>query len=147
MKKHHRRKTQFVDAEVQGALARRISIHWMLFTLLAATLIIGLRWLSDPFTPLSEHLSEAWSLYGPMLLVLVCLAPVFVYDAIKLSNRFTGPIMRLRNATRMLAAGSRPAKICLRKKDFWKDLADDFNLMVERYEGELEPANDSQPTP
>lgn len=136
MKKIHRRKTEFIDPEVQGALARRISIHWLLYTLLASILVIGLKWMTNPFTPLAEHVAEAWWTYGPMLLVLVCLAPVFVFDAVKLSNRFTGPVLRLRNATRELANGERPRRITLRDGDFWKELAEDFNRVVDRYEPE-----------
>lgn len=134
-KKIRRRKSEFIDPEVQGALARRLSIHWLLYTAVASVLVVGLKWMTNPFTPLTEHVVEAWWTYGPLLLVLVCLAPVFIFDAVKLSNRFTGPVMRLRNATKQLVAGERPAKINLRQGDFWKELADDFNQLVERVDG------------
>lgn len=140
MKKFARRRTEFIDPEVQGALARRIGFHWCLYTVVAATLVVGLRWMSNPFVSLGEHALAAWSMYGPLLLVLVCLAPVFVFDAVKLSNRFTGPVRRLKAATRALAEGRRPPRIKLRDGDFWKDLADDFNLVVDRFEDQLEPA-------
>lgn len=136
----HRRKSEYTDPEVQGALARRISIHWLLYTLLIVTLIVGLKWMADPFVSLWDHVIDAWSTYGPMLLVLFCLAPVFVFDAMRLSNRFTGPVLRLRNATRQLANGESPRKIHLRDGDFWKDLASDFNRVIERYEPETETA-------
>lgn len=135
-KSKHRRKSEYIDPEVQGALARRISIHWLLFTALAAVLTVGLKWMADPFTPIATHLANAWWTYGPVLLVLTCLAPVFIFDAVKLSNRFTGPVLRLRSATRALAEGQHPGKITLRDNDFWKDLADDFNRVVDRYEPE-----------
>ena len=138
-----RRKSEYIDPEVQGALARRISIHWCLYTFLAAALIVGLKWMSHPFVPFTDHLIEAWWSYGSLFLVLLCLVPLFVYDAVKLSNRFTGPVLRLRNATRELADGKHPGKITLRDNDFWKDLADDFNRVVDRYEIE-EPAESSK---
>lgn len=131
-----RRKVEFIDPEVQGALARRMSIHWLLFTVLASVLVVGLKWLTNPFTPITEHLYEAWWTYGPMLLVLICLAPVFVYDAIKLSNKFTGPMLRFRNATRAVARGEDPGRIKLRTGDFWQGVANDFNQMVERLKSE-----------
>lgn len=139
-KKKHRRKTEFIDAEVQGALARRLAMHWLLYTGLTTVLVLGLKWMSNPFTPFTDHAIEAWWTYGPVLLVLVCLAPIFVFDAVKLSNRFTGPVLRLRNATKQLASGGCPEKITLRQGDFWKDLAEDFNQVIERVE-------DSQPKP
>lgn len=139
----HRRKSEFIDPEVQGALARRISVHWLLFTALATALVLGMKWLADPFTPVSQHLVDAWWSHGPALLVLLCLLPIFVFDAVKLSNRFTGPVLRLRNATRELANGQRPAKIVLRDGDFWKELAEDFNRAAERVS--VPPAPEADP--
>lgn len=133
--KKHRRKAEFIDPEVQGALARRMAFHWLLYTAVTAALVVGLKWMSNPFIPFSDHAAQAWFMYGPLLLVLVCLAPVFIFDALRLSNRFTGPVLRLKNATKQLAAGERPAKINLRQGDFWKELAEDFNRVVERVEG------------
>ncbi len=127
-----RRKKDFIDPEVQGALARRLTLQWVVFVLVAAVLVLILQWMSDPFAPFSQTLIETWWTYAPVLLVLVCLAPVFAFDAIKLSNRFTGPIHRLRNATRLLADGKSPGVVEFRGADFWKDLAADFNRVADR---------------
>jgi hypothetical protein len=132
--KPYRRKREFIDPEVQGALARRLAFHWAVYLVVATMLIVGLKWLSNPFTPLTEHLVEAWWTYGTILMVLVCLAPVFVFDAVKLSNRFTGPMMRLRNGLRALADGQDPGRIKLRDGDFWKEVAGDFNRVADRFE-------------
>lgn len=142
MKKNHRRKAAYVDPEVQGALARRISIHWLLYTALAATLVVGLKWMANPFIPLTDHVVAAWWTYGPIMLVLLCLAPVFVFDAVRLSNRFTGPVLRLRNATKQLANGHQPRKIKLRHGDFWSELADDFNQVVDRLHAGTHPEDE-----
>ncbi|MEQ8850003.1 hypothetical protein [Botrimarina sp.] len=127
-----KRKIKYVDPEVQGALARRMALHWLLFIALAATLVVGLRWLVDPFTPFADHLRSAWRVYGPLLIVLLSLAPLFIYDAIKLSNKFAGPMARFRDATRALARGEDPGPIELRRGDFWHDVAADFNAMIQR---------------
>lgn len=125
------RRQQYVDPEVQGALARRLALHWGIYLVVAAILVVGLQWMVNPFTPFSEHAATALKTYQPVLLVLICLAPIFVYDAIKLSNRFTGPMLRLRTGVRKLAGGERPEKIELRDGDFWQDVATDFNAAVE----------------
>lgn len=127
------RKREFIDPAVQGAIARRMALHWALFVLIAAVLVVGMKWICDPLTPLATHLSAAWWTYGPIFIVLACLAPMFVYDAVKLSNRFTGPVLRFRRAARALAAGERPEKIKLRRGDFWTDLAGDINVVIDRY--------------
>lgn len=127
-----RRKKEYVDPEVQGALARRMIAQWALFLVAATTLAVVMQWMSNPFAPLLDTLAETWWTYGPLLMVLLCLAPVFIYDAIKLSNRFTGPVYRLKQVTRALADGETPTNVEFRGADFWKDLAGDFNRVIDR---------------
>ncbi|TWT86834.1 hypothetical protein Mal64_36640 [Pseudobythopirellula maris] len=138
-----RRKIEFVDREVQGALARRLIGHWFLFLAVVASVAFLLRWMSDPFKPVGEHAVEAWWSYGPMLLAIACLAPAFIYDSIRLSNRFAGPIYRLRTATHKLAEGGAPEKIEFRGADFWQELAVDFNRVVDRLAKSEQPSPDN----
>ena len=124
------RKKNFIDSKVQGALARRIVFHWLLFIIVASVVAFIVQVLSDPFRGLSSHFQELWWSQGPFLLVMFFLLPVFVMDSIKLSNRFAGPIFSLRRAIRSIAQGDAPRKLTFRKYDFWKDLADDYNSML-----------------
>lgn len=126
------RRRPYFDPEVQGALARRLVLHWAIFIIVATFLVFTMTWLSDPFLPASAHFQRMVNEYGPALLALVCLAPIFVYDAMRLSSRFTGPMLRFKNAARSLAAGETPAKINLRGDDFWQEVAQDFNRVIER---------------
>lgn len=138
----NRRDARFIDPEIQGALARRIATHWCLYTLLAATLVVGLKWMSNPFQPFLQHVTEAWWTYGPVLVVLAFMAPLFVYDSVRLSNRFAGPIRRIRGAARSLADGRRPGKIHMRENDFWGEFAADFNRVIDRVDP-VESADES----
>ncbi|HVT27280.1 MAG TPA: hypothetical protein VHE81_04615 [Lacipirellulaceae bacterium] len=142
-----RRKKQFIDSNVQGALARRVILHWLVFTLITAVVTFILQVLADPFRPLSAHLHDMWLVQGPLLLVMVFLLPVFVMDTIKLSNRFAGPIFSLRRAIREVAQGGAPKKLKFRRHDFWRDLADDYNNMLSRLgalDDEADTARDDQ---
>ena len=130
--KTNKRQTNFVDTEVQGALTRRIVGQWVVFTGAATLLAFALTWMGDPFAPVRQVLTETWWRYAPLLLVLVCMLPIFVMDTIKLSNRFTGPVFRLRQVARKLAAGERPEPVEFRGGDFWRGLADDMNLVIRR---------------
>jgi hypothetical protein len=125
-----RRKKQFIDTSVQGALTRRIIFHWLVFMLVTSAVAFVLQVLSDPFLGLTAHLKDLWWSQGPFLLVMVFLLPVFVMDAIKMSHRFAGPIFSLRRAIRGIAEGETPRKMKFRKHDFWQDLADDYNAML-----------------
>jgi hypothetical protein len=125
-----RRKKKFIDSRVQGALARRIILHWLVFLSVALLVSFILQVLTDPFRPLTAHLGNVWWTHGPFLLVTAFLLPVFVVDTIKVSHRFAGPIFALRRAIREIAQGKPPRKLKFRRKDFWQNLADDYNAML-----------------
>src|SRR4051794_36012958 len=127
-----RRTKHFIDSNVQGALARRIILHWVVFLLVTAFVSFVLQVLANPFRPIADHFQDLWITQGPFLLVMVFLLPVFVMDAIKLSHRFAGPIFSLRRAIRKVAEGEAPRKLKFRQLDFWQDLAEDYNAMLLR---------------
>ncbi|MFO0789592.1 MAG: hypothetical protein U0805_09040 [Pirellulales bacterium] len=129
---HPRRTKHFIDPSVQGSLARRIMLHWVGFLSVAFVVSFILQVLTDPFRPLSAHLQDLWWTHGPFLLVMVFLLPAYIVDTIKLSNRFAGPIFSLRRAMREIAAGKPARRLAFRKRDFWRDLADDYNAMLVR---------------
>jgi len=129
-----RRTKHFIDSRVQGALARRIIVHWLMFLAAAALVAFILQVLSNPFRSLAAHAQDMWWTHGPFLLVLAFLLPVFVVDSIKLSHRFAGPIYALGRALREVAQGEKPRKLKFRKRDFWHDLAEDYNALLVKFE-------------
>ena len=133
---HPQRKTTFVDPKVQGALVRRLVLHWLAFIAVAAGVAFCLQVLTDPFSSIEEHARKLWFTHGPFLLVLFFLMPVFIVDTIKLSHRFTGPIYRLRRVVHDIAEGKPVATVKFRDGDYWQGLASDFNAMLERLTSE-----------
>lgn len=129
---HPERKKTFVDPKVQGALVRRLVLHWLAFVTVAGMVAFCLQVLSNPFRSMGEHAQQLWWTHGPFLLVMVFMLPVFVVDTIKLSHRFAGPIYRLRQMVRGLANGEEFKPLKFRDFDFWQGLALDFNKMVAR---------------
>jgi hypothetical protein len=119
---------------VQGALARRIILHWLVFLAVGSLVAFILQVLSNPFRPISAHAREMWWTHGPFLLVLAFLLPVFVVDTIKLSHRFAGPIYALRRALREIAQGDKPRRLKFRKRDFWHGLADEYNAVLVKFD-------------
>jgi hypothetical protein len=126
------RKKTFVDRQVQGALVRRLILHWVCFFFTASIVAFILQILSNPLIPLKAHLEDLWWTQGPFLLVMVFLLPAFVLDTIKLSHRFAGPIYRLRQTISSIAGGATPPRLKFRDFDFWQGLAEDFNKMIDR---------------
>ncbi len=136
------RKKTFVDPQVQGALVRRLILHWVGFFVTASIVTFSLQVLSNPLLPLSVHVEELWWTQGPFLVVMVFLLPMFVLDTIKLSHRFAGPIYRLRQTISKIAEGGAPPKLKFRDFDFWQGLAEDFNKMIDRLATHPTPAVD-----
>lgn len=126
------RKQSYVDSQVQGALVKRVVLHWLGFFVSASLGAFVLQFLSNPFQPFSVHLQNLWWTQGPFMVVMAFLLPVFVVDTIKLSSRFAGPMHRLRGSIRSIADGNPPVQLVFRKGDFWGDVAEDFNRMIAR---------------
>jgi hypothetical protein len=137
------RKQFFVDPKVQGALVWRAILYW--FTCLATMTLVLLCWriLTGPARLFYYHFDDMWFYYGPALIASVLVLPVVVIDIIHLSNRFTGPMLRLRRSMRALVRGEHVEPIRFRDRDFWHDFAEEFNAMAalvqERVTREDEP--------
>ena len=139
-----RRQQKYVDREVQTSLMLRLSIHWLLF-MVANVIVISLwtKLVDTPTDPWAETVAMTWQRVFPFLLVSFALAPIFIWDAIKLSNRFTGPIVRVRRALALIADGEPPKAIEFRTGDFWKSLAHDFNrAFVNKLASDTDPVSE-----
>ena len=73
-----------------------------------------------------------WFFYGPAAIASFLLLPLVIVDIIRFSNRFVGPLLRLRRSMRALARGEYVEPIEFRDNDFWYDFADEFNAVRAR---------------
>ena len=130
------RKQFFVDPKVQGALLWRVVLYW--FTCLATMIIMLLCWriVTGPARILYNQFDEMWFYYGPAFIVSLVVLPLVLIDLVRMSNRFAGPMLRLRRSMRALARGEHVEPIRFREKDFWRDFAEEFNAVVARVQGE-----------
>ena len=87
------------------------------------------------------HFDDMWFHYGPALVASLILLPMVIIDIIRTSNRFCGPLLRLRRSMRALAQGERVEPIRFRKGDFWGEFAEEFNAVVARVQGEADLAD------
>jgi len=141
-KRKNSRKKVFVDREVQGALMGRIVRQWMLFfvALFIAMPVWHLALSEEPFTSATQAFQDGFKHTIPVFVLLLALIPPFVFDTMKLSNRFAGPMCRLRQIMRDVADGEEVNELKFRDGDFWGDVAGDFNRMVERLREDAKPA-------
>jgi signal transduction histidine kinase len=126
------RKRFTADLQIQGALAVRVVLYWLLCLFAIGMLLFVLRMAAKPLTPLDRQLNDLWSLILPTAAVSLLLLPIVVLDVLRLTNRFAGPVFRLRRAMRDLAEGKTVEEIRFRKGDFWLEFASDFNAVAAR---------------
>jgi hypothetical protein len=124
----------FVDYRVQGALIVRVVLYWLICLATMAFLLLGWGMISGPARPLNGHLNELWALYGPAAVASLLVLPAVIFDLVRLSNRFAGPMFRLRRSMHDLAQGKPVAAVRFRRSDFWQEFADDFNTVAARAE-------------
>jgi nitrogen fixation/metabolism regulation signal transduction histidine kinase len=132
-----------VDPPVQWAIAGRIVGHWMMLfsCLITINVMVGVL-TSVGQTSFGRALTNAAMAEMRTLAVLLLLMPIFLRDTLKLSNRFAGPMYRLRTALKTMSGGEVPKPIKFRTGDFWLEAADDFNAVRSNYES-LQSENDA----
>jgi len=142
-----KRRQLFVDNKVQGALVMRCITYWFLCLMTVTLMLLCWRVLTGPARMFYRHLDDMWFHFGPALVASLILLPIVVIDIIRLSNRFAGPMVRMRRAMQNLAKGERVPPLQFRDNDFWKDFAQDFNTLLARVERELPPPRKATETP
>ncbi|NQU21286.1 MAG: hypothetical protein HQ567_08390 [Candidatus Nealsonbacteria bacterium] len=140
----HLRKQFFVDPKVQGALVGRVILYWMVCIITIGLMILCWRTVTGPVRLFYMHFSDMWFFHGPAILASAVLLPLVVIDIIRLSNRFTGPMLRLRRSMRALAQGEHVEPILFRDEDFWQEFAEEFNTLAARVQGQA-PAAEQVP--
>ncbi len=124
-----------VDPKVQWSIAGRILSHWVLFLVCLVSISAMVRIMgSAGQQPFADTWRTAAVAQVPILGVMLLLLPVFIRDTLKMSNRFAGPMYRLRTALRSMAENKTVTSINFRSGDFWQEAATDFNTVLGRME-------------
>lgn len=132
---NRKRKQKYVDTHVQGALLRRIIFHWIAFFFVTALTVILMKSLiGDMNVTFLENVQNSIGEFSLIGVILLCLFPVFMLDTVRFSNRFVGPIGRLRRHLQELGSEKTTQKCSFRDNDFWAGMADEFNKVVELVE-------------
>jgi hypothetical protein len=126
------RKHLFVDPNVQGALIARIATYWIMCLISVTLTVLCWQIITGPTQPFYVHVSEMWSCCGSALVASLLVLPLVIIDVIRFSNRFVGPLVRLRRSMRELARGKQVEPLEFRGADFWQDFANEFNAVRDR---------------
>ncbi len=120
----------FVDSSLQGSLIRRILLHWVSFVAAGTLIACALRWMTHPTLPLSIQAGEMFAQFGPFLITMLAMLPIFVIDTMKITNRFAGPFVRFRQNLVSLRGGESD-RVTFRGGDFWHDTEEDLNAIID----------------
>jgi hypothetical protein len=143
-----KRRQYFVDPKVQGALLLRLLGYWTLTIVTVTAMLFCWRILTTPVNGFYSEMSSVWVHYGAVLVASLLLLPLIMLDCIRTSNRFAGPLYRMRRCMRDLAIGLPVPPIHFREGDFWMEVADEFNAVsakLQRLEMELAEARGQDP--
>ncbi len=130
MADHQDRKRLYVDSKVQTALLARVVLYWCAYLAAVAACILVWRIVTGPARVFYTHFDDMWFHFGPAVVVSFLLLPLLLWDMLRLSNRFVGPLTRLRERFRMGANGQEVPPIHFREGDFWHEVSEEFNAMV-----------------
>src|SRR5512145_201286 len=128
----HKRRQFFVDSTVQGGLLVRGFIYWLLCALTVFLSLLAWQCIAGPARLFYEQFGEMWFRYAPVFALLLALLPILALDFVQFTNRFAGPVLRLRAAMRQVARGEAAPTLSFRDDDFWQELAADFNRIAAR---------------
>jgi hypothetical protein len=127
-----RRHRFLVDRSVQFALLRRFGLYG-LYCLLTAILLVffGQTLVGGELRP-HQQLLSAVANSAPLVFALLAIFPFVAYDLLKLTNRFAGPLHRIRATLDALARGETIQPVCFREGDYWSDLGPKLNVLAAR---------------
>jgi hypothetical protein len=121
-----------IEPTIQYSLVRQLVIQWTVHIVSAVALLTVLQvLLGGLFRPWQYHFDRIWPLAASLVITLLFLAPSFIMNSLKLSNRFVGPIHRLRQQLRQIAEGQECDQLKFRRGDYWQELASEMERALE----------------
>ena len=128
-----KRRSVLVDPEVQGGVLKKIAVHWIVFFICnAVALMIWIRLFEQPDAGWGQTFGDTLRRFLPFFIITLALIPAFVWDTLKLTNRFAGPILRLRGALSDASRGVPIEPLRFRTNDYWQEIAQNFNIVMDK---------------
>lgn len=126
------RKKIWIDQKVQGGLVNRAVIYWLSLVAYFAVGHVVFQFIDQPEWTYEEHFNALLSTFGFWFPGIVLMTPLIVFDIVKTSHRFAGPIYRMRNYLHKVGTGEEKGKLWFREGDYWWELVEPVNTLVAR---------------
>ena len=123
------RQKVWIDSNVQGVLVGRIILYWSGILLYFGISMGCFQMMQYPEWTIAEHFQSIFEQVWPCLPTFVLLLPLVIFDIVRLSNRFVGPIYRLRMHLSKLNSNANTYPLNFRDDDYWQQLAEPINQL------------------
>jgi len=141
-----KRRQLYVDQKVQGGLMLRAVMYWFFFVISVALMVTCWGIVAGPRQTAASLFAGLWWHYAPALVASVILLPIVLVDCTRFSNRFVGPVFRLRRTLKRMANGEQVEPFQFRKNDFWQEIPNDVNRIIQRLEDATPPVEEAVET-
>jgi hypothetical protein len=134
------RKKVFVSWTIQGRTLGQLAIYWLLYNFLFwhVTFLIETLPSEGVPQPLFERYANFCSQHLVWLLCMFVVAPVILWDMVKLTHRVAGPLVRLERVVREMARGQRVNRITLRPHDMLGQFTEALNELIDAHNLKLD---------
>jgi nitrogen fixation/metabolism regulation signal transduction histidine kinase len=142
-KTSYKRRRILIDMPIQVALLLRATLYWIVCVLTQVFIINIVSIVASNSAEPNAFTVPAVQMRWLLQLVVVAsvlILPAILYDVVRLSHRWVGPIYRLRTALQALSRGETVPPISFRAGDFWQELAGDFNVVADELKRRREAA-------
>lgn len=123
------RQQVWVDRSVQGVLVGRVILYWGCAMLYVGISSICFQYNQNPEWTFAKHVQVLYDQVWPWLPSAVFLLPLAIYDVVRMSNLFAGPVFHLRKHFAAMRQDIACAPLVFREDDYWRDLAEPINDM------------------
>ena len=130
----------FVGHEVRDPPHLRCIVNWVFCICIAGMVLLCWSVLSNPGHPTAFYFVELWQQYQLLFGTSIVLLLIAMIDFVRISNRFCGPVVRLKNELKRVAEGETVQPIVFREDDYWKEIAESFNAVIKKIPASEETA-------
>ncbi len=132
MTKQYKRRRLLIDRRIQGALVIRVFVYWLCCLLTVSLFTACWIVISSGSMTSGQLIQQMTSRFAPAMGASLLVLPIVVLDSLRQSNRFAGPMYRIRRAMKQVADGEPVEPIMFRDGDYWHDFSVDFNRAVSK---------------
>jgi hypothetical protein len=134
MKSTFKRTRLWIDPPLQLGLLLRLGLHLVI----SAVVLLHFAFLYEVIGNMPAVLNggvlafyrDFLARQAPMFVGLLAVLPIFLYDMVKFSHRFAGPLYRYRKTLEAMAAGKAVQPIKIRQPDLLRDWVPVFNTVI-----------------